>query len=111
MIPTVQLPMQDLFIALQSANVLGIMADEQRKEVTVDYLPARTALAIPRAVGEKAPEAYPMQPIKLTFRLEDAMFGGDTYAAIVCDHRVVVSPFYWSGYETLKRLRLEPAPR
>jgi hypothetical protein len=101
MIPAVQLPMQDLFTAMEQANVVQIMANERRTEVTVDYIPARDAMAIPREKNGKPVEAYPIQPIKLTFRLEDAMFGGDTYAAIVCGNRVVVAPFYWSGYDKL----------
>lgn len=109
MIPAVQLPLSDLVIAMQEAGVLRIMAEEHRTEVTVDYLPARSALAIPRERGDPAPSAFPIQPIKLTFRLEDAMFGGDTYAAIVCGNRVVVAPFYWNGYDKLKNVKLEPS--
>lgn len=103
------LQMADLLDICGRANVLYRMGTERRRQITVDYVPAREAMFIPRLPDETQP-IEPMTPdvIEVTFTLEDAMFGGVVFAAIVCDDRVVISPWQWISYEHLSKQTVRP---
>lgn len=91
------------------ANVLQIMSERKCKKVKIDYLPARPAVLIPREDDGGPPEPYTLKPITLIFTLEDAMFGGVTFAALTCGHRVIVRPFEWTNFDALAKLNLKLA--
>ncbi len=94
---------------VDEAGVLKIMAEKRCKVVKLDYFPPRPAMMIPRDESDMQVEPYPLNPIALTFTLEDAMFGGVCYVALCCGHRVVVNPFVWSNYDALTKISLKPA--
>ena len=68
--PVVQLTIMELATIMEEAKVRQIMADEQRKVVTVDYFPARDAWAFPRAFMWRFSMLQSMQkkPLKLSKR-------------------------------------------
>ena len=84
------------------------MAATKRRKVVVDYFPARSAISYPREPDdEDGIDPFPIRPVTLTFTLEDAMFGGITFASLVCGHRVIVQPFIWKNFDQLADIKLE----
>ena len=103
------LQMVDLLRVCEQAGVLKRMGEGRCRSVTVDYVPPREGMCIPRTPGEDEPiEPLVPEVITLTFNLEDAMFGGVLFAAITCGHRVVVSPWQWVSYEHLALQTIKP---
>lgn len=83
------------------ANVFKIMGEKRWREVTVDYVPGRQAIVLPRLPDDDALNALPPHVEELVFKLEDAMFGGELFAALTCKDLVIVAPFVWTGWDSL----------
>lgn len=100
-----QLPMIEILRAIEQAGVPRLMGERKVRRLVIDYVPPREAIALPRENEEEdsSLEVYPPVPIKLTFQIEDAMFGGEVWAAITCGNRVVVAPFLWRGFDELAK--------
>lgn len=103
------LPISELLKVAAQAGVFQQMGASRRRQVIVDYVPARESMVIPR---EPDSEEAPLQPdpptvIPLTFTLEDAMFGGTVFVALICGCRVIINPFAWVSYEHLASLRID----
>lgn len=97
-----QLSVTDLIHIAREVSLLKLFAARRCRSVTVDYVPARPAIILPRESDDYVGlQACPPAIIPITYTLEDCMFGGNTYAVIVCGHRTVVSPFIWTTYEEL----------
>ena len=97
----VQLSLDELIEVLTTARVLQIMGEKECRLVTVDYVPAQQSMTFVREDDDSPLEAFPRDPIKICFVLEDAMVGGVVYAAVTVGHRVIIEPFRWYGYEHL----------
>jgi hypothetical protein len=95
------LTLTELATIVRESHVLRIMGEQQIDKLTVDYVPARAAMILPRLDGDEPVNPNPPQVISITFILETAMFGGVIYAALVCGHRVVINPFMWIDYAHL----------
>lgn len=102
----VRLPKAELCRVLEDAKVLSIMSHDETRQVTVAYFPPRAGMVFPMSDGDDPIEAYPINPILLTFKLEDTMFGGEVWAAITCGDQVVIRPFPWISYENLGTLKI-----
>lgn len=102
----VRLSKQELCGVLEDAKVLSIMSQDETRRVTVAYFPPRAGMVFPMLEGDDPIEAYPINPILLTFQLEDTMFGGEVWAAITCGDQVVIRPFPWTSYEHLGTLKI-----
>jgi hypothetical protein len=98
----------DLLAIACEANVLKIMGERRTHVVTLDFVPQRPAIIIPRLPDDGPLNAMPPHVEEVTFYLEDAMFGGDVYAAVTCRGHTVVAPFLWSSWETLAKSRIRP---
>jgi hypothetical protein len=94
--------MIDLLNICEQAGVLKRMGEGHCRTVTVDYVPARESMAIPRNPDEDEPiEPNPPEVKTVVFNLESAQFGGVIFAAITCGERVVINPWQWVSYEHL----------
>lgn len=103
---TSRLTTNDLLAIACEANVLRIMGQRKCRQITLDYVPARPAIIIPRLEGDGPLNAMPPHVEEVTYFLEDSMFGGDVYAAVTCRGHTVVAPFLWSSWETLANSRI-----
>lgn len=84
------------------AHVFKIMGESRTQRVKLDYVPARPAMIIPRLPDEPDPiNVYPAESIEVTFTLEDAMFGGVIYVALLAQGRIIIHPFQWTSYDDL----------
>lgn len=101
-----QIPIEELAHIVEQGSILKQMATDRKRTVVVDYIPARASMTLPRTEDGEPLKAYKTEPITLTFTLEDAMFGGICFVALCCGHRVVVSPFPWTTYDDLAKIRL-----
>lgn len=100
--------MTDLSVATlaaiaRDANVFQTMGENKCRMVRLDYVPAQAAMIIPRLVDDEPSEPTPPQMEELCYFLDDAMFGGEIYAALTCNGRTIVGPFPWTDYETLSK--------
>ena len=91
----------------QAANILERMGEDECRLVTVDYT---TSLGYKVDCLKTPPEGDP-KPVtvpvhRLTFVLEDAMFGGEVFAAVTCNGLVIIRPFLWTGYEELAKMKI-----
>ena len=95
------LPQIELIRLANDISLIQLFAERKCRRITVDYVPARERLAFARPVGQEDDPliAYPPEVIPVTYTLEDAMFGGVTFAAITCGFRLIVNPFVWTTYE------------
>lgn len=104
MLPANQLPILDILNVIAKAEVPKLMGERKTRRLVIDYVPPREATMLPRDSEQDGPlEVYPPVPIQLTFQIEDAMFGGEVWAAITCGNRVVVAPFLWRGFDELAK--------
>lgn len=84
------------------ANVLRVMGERRLHSVTLDIVPARGQIIVPRIDDDDDSLTAPAPTIQtLTFHLEDAMFGTTTYAAVTCQGRVIVQPFAFESWDHL----------
>lgn len=96
------LPVSELVRIAAEVELLKKMGLARSRTMTIDYVPAREAIIIPRAPGEEDPiTVYPPEVTELTFTLEDQMFGGVVYVALTCGGHIVIHPFVWDSYEKL----------
>lgn len=94
----------ELLGVAQAAEILKTFGQLRCRLVKVHYSPA-----IPFRIGtpdQPLPEPVVQPHHELTFILEDAMFGGEVFAAVACNGLVVVRPFLWPGYEVLAGMRI-----
>ena len=103
----IELPIAELVKVAADANVFKIMSENKTNTVTIDYVPARAAMLIPRDETDAPLESYPLNPIPITFRLEDAMFAGQVFVALTVGHRVIVHPFQWRSFDELAKITLK----
>lgn len=86
------------------ANVLRIMGETRRRSVTLDIVPARGQIIVPRIDEDDDSLTAPAPTIQsLQFHLEDAMFGTVCFAAVTCQGRVIVSPFAFESWDALAK--------
>jgi hypothetical protein len=104
------LSVPELIDIANNAGVLRIMSERRTSRVTVDHVPARAAMSIPREPEEENSELSVPRPdvIPVTFTLADAMFGGVIYVALTCGDIVIVNPFRWQSYEHLGTVTITP---
>lgn len=93
----------DLIAIAAYGNIFKIMGERMCREVTVDYIPQRPAMVIPRLPGDGPLTASPPHVEELTFKLEDTLFGGEVFCSLVCRETVVVLPFRWVSWAELAR--------
>jgi hypothetical protein len=84
------------------------MGERRCRIVTLDFVPARPAIILPRLEGDGPLTTMPPHVEEVVYHLEDTMFGGDVYAAVTCRGHTVVAPFLWSSWEALARSRIRP---
>lgn len=96
-----------LWIATE-ANIFKIMGEQKVRSVTIDFVPSRAALLIPRLNGDDPVTSCAPHVEEVTFHLEDAMFGGEVFTAITCRGNVVVLPFPWTSWDGLAKSRITP---
>lgn len=103
-----ELSIHELALIAQQAEVFSLMASRQSPQITIDYVPPRCGMILPRAQSEADGPLIPLQhdPITITFTLSEAMFGGVLFVALTCGGRVVVNPFPWSSYEHLAQVSI-----
>lgn len=103
-----ELTSRELAVIAQQAELLRLMGERRCRVLRLDYIPPRAGMTIPRLPedGMEPMEVYAPTPTVLEFKLEDAMFGNVTYAAITCGGKVVVSPFIWHSYPHLATLKI-----
>jgi hypothetical protein len=106
--PSSHLTTADLLAIACEANVLRIMGERRCRIVTLDFVPARPAIILPRLEGDGPLTTMPPHVEEVVYHLEDTMFGGDVYAAVTCRGHTVVAPFLWSSWEALARSRIRP---
>lgn len=87
----------------QEAEILKRFGEQRCRVVRVNYVPAVPFQVSPVEEGVPIPKP---QPCELTFLLEDAMFGGEVFAAVTCNGLVIIRPFLWPGYDTLAKMRI-----
>lgn len=89
----------------QQLDILKEFGSKRCRMLRVNYTPG---LPYKITYGDEAPP----EPIKtpptyeLTYILDDAMFGGEVFAAVTCNGLVVIRPFLWPGYEALLKMRI-----
>ena len=89
------------------ANVLRIMGENRKRSVTLDVIPARACVIVPRIDEADDSLTVPAPTIQsLSYHLEDAMFGSMCFAAITCDGRVIVNPFPWESWDHLAKSKI-----
>lgn len=99
------LTIPEMLAIADKANVLKRMGVDKTNRIIVDFCAARDSIALAREPGEEGEplEVFPIEPIMLTFRLEDAMFGGTVFACVTCEHKVIIHPFVWESYDQLSK--------
>jgi hypothetical protein len=105
---TFDLTRRDLLWIAREANVFKIMGERKVRTVTIDFVPARPALVMPRFPGDDPITACPPHIEEVVFHLEDTMFGGETFASLTCRGMVIVVPFLWSSWDTLAKSQIVP---
>lgn len=99
-----KLSIRELLEIANTARIFHRMGTRHERVVTVDYLAARDPLIIPReSPNEAAIETMAPEMTPITYRLEDAMFGGELYVTLVVGSRVLLHPFPWVSYEALAK--------
>lgn len=93
----------DLLNIAAEVGLFKIIGETRKRVVKIDYVPPRAAMILPReSVHDDCTlNVYPVEPIEITFVLEDAMFGGVVYAALTCNGRVLIHPFVWESHDKL----------
>jgi hypothetical protein len=98
---------EEMLRIASEANVAKIMGENHSRAVTLDVIPARGQVIVPRLDPDDDSLTSPAPTIQtLTFHLEDAMFGTVCYAAITCQGKVIVNPFVWESWEHLAKARI-----
>jgi hypothetical protein len=98
----VTIPAEEMLRVATEANILKIMGERQIRSLTIDYIPARGQIIVPRldedddSLTAPRPTIYP-----LTYHLEDAVFGVVLYVALTCQGKVIVNPFPFDSWEHL----------
>lgn len=106
---TLALAPEELLKIAKEANVFKIMGESRKRSVTIDYVPARSAILFPRLEDDGPLEACPPHIETLKFELDSAVFdlaGGMTYVALVCRGMIIVNPFPWETFEKLATLKI-----
>lgn len=101
------LSVEDLLRIAKEGEVLKVMGRTHKRTLTLDYVPARAAMIIPRLDAEdEGVTAMPPHVEPITFRLEDAEFGHMTFVALTCRGFVIVNPFPFTSYEALAEVTI-----
>jgi len=100
---TYQLNRRDLQWIAQEANVFKIMGDTKTRSVTLDFVPGRPAIVMPRLPGDEPLQATPPHVEEITYHLEDSMFGGDVWTALTCRGMTIVQPWLWTSWDALAK--------
>lgn len=98
---TSSLTRSDLIMIAAEANLLKLFGKQRVRSITLDYVPPRPAMVIPRLAGEEPITALPPHIEEITYNLEDTMFGGEVFTAVTSRSFVIVSPWLWSGWEVM----------
>lgn len=106
--PTYSLTRRDLLWIAQEANVFKIMGERKARSVTIDFVPGRPAIVLPRLGDDEPLTTCPPHVEEVTFHLEDAMFGGEVMTALTCRGMIIVVPFAWSSWEALAKSKIVP---
>lgn len=99
---------KELAVIAQQVELLRLMGEKRSRVIRLDYIAPRAGMVIPRLPedGMEPMEVYAPIATVLEYKLEDAMFGNVTYAAITCSGKIVVSPFIWHSYDHLATLKI-----
>lgn len=89
----------------QELDILKNFGEKRCRTLRVNYTPG---MPYKITYGDETPLEPPVLPptYELTYILEDAMFGGEVFAAVTCNGLVVTRPFPWPGYDTLAQMRI-----
>ena len=89
------------------ANILKIMGERRSATCTLDIIPPRGEVIVPRINEADDSLTAPAPTIAtLRFHLEEHMFGGVVFAAVSCQGHVIVNPFPWKGWDNLAVSRI-----
>lgn len=104
--PQSGLPFNTLVTIAKELKIIQVMAEREESSITIDYLPGLAEQAVVRPADKQdapAIETAKVEPIKVTYILEDAMFGGDVYFVLSADGKPLCRPTLWEGYDNLAR--------
>ncbi len=94
---------RDLQWIAKEVNIFKIMGERKTRSVTVDFVPGRPAIALPRLPGDEPLKASPPHVEEITFHLEDTQLGGEVFATLTCRGMVLVQPFMWDSWDSLTK--------
>lgn len=93
-------------LLLQIAADVGVlqwMGENETQTMVVDYT-APNAEHIKIVTGDSLltpVEPFVVTPVRITYSLEEHMFGGDTYFTLTADGHALFRPLRWDSYEML----------
>jgi hypothetical protein len=93
----------------KDCEILKLFGAAQTNTITVDYVPPRVGMIIPREPGDGPFNIHPRPCEELTFELESVIFhsaGGAVFVAVTCRGVFVTPPFKWESYAKLAVTRL-----
>lgn len=109
--PFKPLPISGLDISTLTAiakdlQIVQVLSQREVRTITVDYILGVAEQACFRPEdAEDVPciNSVMIEPIPITYTIEDAMFGGDIYVVLSADGRALCRPILWDGYENFGR--------
>jgi len=87
-------------------RIIQVLSERQVRKVVVDYIPGfaeQCRVRAPDGEDETPLQSVLVEPIPITFTIEDAMFGGDVFVVLSADGMTLCRPIPWDGYENFGR--------
>jgi hypothetical protein len=82
-------------------------AEMKTNAIVVDYIRANVEVLSVRLPGEPAIDPITLIPHQIIYTLEDQMFGGEVFIALVCEGNVIGRPVRWTTYEEFGKLIID----